>query len=382
MTELTYRTAGESHGREILAIVEGLPSGFAIDLEFINLQLARRQRGPGRGKRQFIENDAVTIPTGLLGGRTIGSPLALIIDNKDKSIEQLPNPEVPRPGHADLAGVYKYASKNIRAVLERASARETAARTAAGSVAMLFLQQFGIEVFGYVLEVGGIRGEGDPNAKNSAAIRNNSEFHALNPAAEAEWKDLIEKSGGEGDTLGGIVEIVVRNTPPGIGHYNSGSERLDGRLAAALMSIPAVKGVEIGLGFESARRKGSEVHDAIITNTESAWGGLDRATNRAGGIEGGMSNGQPIVLRIAMKPIPTLKRGLRSVNLESGEEAGATYQRSDVCSVTALSVVAESVVAFEIASAFLKKFGGDSMAEVRRAFESWKASIGELFRKI
>lgn len=379
MTELTYKTAGESHGKSLVILVEGIPLGLEWDEAFINERLARRQRGPGRSKRQAIEKDIVECVAGLKANKTIGAPLAFLLKNKDATIETLPNPTVPRPGHADLAGVYKYASTDIRAVLERASARETASRTVAGAVAALFLKQFGIEVFGYVTEIGGVAASGDPYPSDRYTSRAASEFYSLDSKADGAWNAIIDRASQDGETVGGVVEIVAFNVPPGIGHYNSRDERLDGRLAAALMSLPAVKGVEIGLGFAASKRRGSDVHDAIASSPDAIWGGLTRPTNHAGGIEGGMSNGQPIVARIAMKPLPTLRRGMPSVDLLTGDAAPSTYQRSDVCAVPALSVIAEGAVAFEVARAFISKFGGDSMAQVERAFESWKESVRRLF---
>lgn len=382
MSELNYKTAGESHGDALLIIVEGIPAGLRVDEEYINLQLSRRQRGPGRSRRQEIENDAVEILGGWKGGLTIGAPVAMLIRNRDAKIEMLPNPAVPRPGHADLAGVYKFASLDIRAVLERASARETAARTAAGSLAALLLKEFNINVFGYVTEIGGITARDHYDQPDAADVREASPFRSLDRAVESEWDSLIQNAAAEGDTLGGIVKIVATGVPPGLGHYNSGANRLDGRLAGALASIPAVKGVEFGVGFDAARRRGSETHDEIVPAAAGAgFAGLDRLSNHAGGLEGGMTNGQPLIVRIAMKPIPTMKRGAASVNLATGEPETATYQRSDVCAVPALSVVAEAVVAFELARALLDKFGGDTLEETKRAFEGWRNSLKVLLEE-
>jgi len=375
---LTVRTAGESHGPTLLALVEGLPAGLSLDLAAIDAMLARRQRGPGRSKRQQIEVDRVEVLSGLKGGRTIGSPLALAIRNRDASIETLPNPPAPRPGHADLAGAYKYTSRDLRAVLERASARETAARTAAGAVAALLLREFNIQAIGHVLAIGGDCAAPAEVTQESCSLRDSSPFASLDPTADARWALAIERAGEAGETLGGLFEVVVLGAPPGLGSFAQFDQRLDGRLAAALMSIPAIKGCEIGLGFAAADRLGSQVHDAIEFAPGSPWSGLHRPTNRAGGLEGGVSNGQPIVVRAAMKPIPTQKKGLPSVDLQTGSGVPATYQRSDVCSVPAASVVGEAVVAFEVARAFLEKHGGDTLMDVHQSFLRWRKRAQEI----
>ncbi|MFN0206446.1 MAG: chorismate synthase [Planctomycetota bacterium] len=375
MTNLSYKTAGESHGPALLTIVEGLPAGLRFDADLINLQLARRQKGPGRSKRQAIEKDIIQILSGLKGGVTLGSPIAMMIQNQDALIESLPNPTVPRPGHADLSGILKFTNTDIRAVLERASARETAARTAAGALAMVLLREFNMDVFAYVREIGGIVTSGGALEANAKNIRDASPFYSLDSDADAKFLQLIEAATAGGDSLGGIIEIVVIGAPAGLGSFMSSDLRLDGRLASALMSIPAVKGVEIGLGFDAARRMGSEVHDEICYDKNKPNGGFYRNTNRAGGLEGGMTNGEPVIVRIAMKPIPTMKKGARSVDLKTRAQAPATYQRSDVCSVPAASVVAESVVAFEIAKAFIEKFGGDTMGAMAASFNEWKSRI-------
>jgi chorismate synthase len=378
MSPLSYRTAGESHGPGLLVLIEGLPAGLPFDAAWVDSQLSRRQRGPGRSKRQQIETDRIRLLSGTKGGITIGSPLAMTIPNQDATIEELPNPTVPRPGHADLAGAQKLASRDIRGVLERASARETAARTAAGAVAAHLLRSFGIEVLGFVREIGGVAAPGDPLAADARSRRDASPFYSLDSAADARFAELVEEATQAGDTLGGVVEVIATGVPPGLGHYASSDARLDGRLAAALMSIPAIKAVEIGLGFEAARLRGSEVHDGIAFDRSRPFGGFHRTSNRAGGIEGGMTNGEAVVVRVAMKPIPTLKRGLGSIDLKTLRPAPATYQRSDVCSVPAASVVAESAVAFELARAFLEKFPGDTLDAVRDAFASWRGRVERL----
>lgn len=365
---LRYCTAGESHGRGLVALIEGFPAGLQVDIEAINAELRRRQGGYGRGGRQQIETDRVELLTGLWQGRTLGSPIALLIPNKDYKLEQLQDLDCPRPGHADLSGAIKYLAP-IRAVLERASARETAARVAAGALAKQLLGQFQITAFGYVVELGGIRIE--PAAGTLAqqrALRDASTLYTLDPNLDGKLKELIDTCQEQGDTLGGLIEVRVEGVPFGLGSHNQWDQRLDGRIAQAVMSVQAIKGVEIGLGFEAARRRGSQVHDPIQFNPAAASTpalGFTRPSNNAGGIEGGMSNAQPIVVRAAMKPISTLARPLQSVNLRTRGPDNASYERSDVCAVPAASVVLENVVAFEIARALVDKFGGDSLAEMQ-----------------
>ncbi len=378
MSALSYRTAGESHGPALVVIVEGLPAGLPLDEEWIGRMLARRQAGPGRSRRQQIERDTAQVLAGRKGGRTIGSPVAILIANRDATMESLPDPPVPRPGHADLAGAQKYVTSDLRSVLERASARETAARTAAGALASLVLRDVGIDVMAHVCRIGSLAAAPRPVDDEARAIRDASPFASLDPRADEAWSKLVAECEASGDSLGGVFEVVVRGAPPGLGGYASGDQRLDGRLAAALVSIPAIKGVEIGIGFEAARLRGSEAHDAIEWTEGRPYGGFHRTTNRAGGIEGGMTNGEPVVVRAAMKPIPTLRRGLPSVGLARRRPAPATYQRSDVCSVPAASVVGEAAVAFEMARAFLDKHGGDSMEDIRAAFASWRARVADL----
>lgn len=342
MTALCYRTAGESHGKGITVIVEGLPFGLVWDQEFVDGELTRRQQGYGRSKRQQIESDCAQVLGGLKGGKTSGGPLALFIANKDNTLDRLPDLHTPRPGHADLAGCLKYETKDIRAVMERASARETAGRVAAGASAKLLLREFGIEVTSRVLEVGAVRGE-------------------------AKIRQAIDAAAKQGDSLGGIFEVVAQGVPPGLGGYDTAQSRLGARLGAALLSINAIKGVEIGLGFEAARLPGSKVQDEIFYRRGKPWGGFYRKTNRLGGLEGGISNGMPIVLRAAMKPIPTLRKGLRTVDLRTMKPAKAIYQRSDVTAIWAATVVGEAEIAFSLAGAFLERYGGDSMTMLRRA---------------
>ena len=370
---LRYWTAGESHGPALVALVDGFPAGLAVDAEAINAELQRRQGGHGRGGRQRIETDTVTFLSGLWRGVTLGSPLALEVINRDAKLERLEDVERPRPGHADLAGSIKHLG-GVRAVLERASARETAARVAAGALARQLLAAFGIEVAGWVRELGGIVLGGPEDgllgrsAADLRAIRDSSAIYSLFPDRDPEVTSFIDKVGKEGDTLGGIVEVQITGLPIGLGTHAQWDRKLDGRVAQAVMAVQAIKGVEIGMGFETARRRGSEVHDAIAyaaaeRGTPSL--GFTRPTNNAGGLEAGMTNGQPLVVKAAMKPISTLRKPLGSVNLRTKEAEEAAYERSDVCAVSACSVIIENVVAFEVAAAFVDKFGGDSIEEMQ-----------------
>jgi chorismate synthase len=394
VSRLAWRTAGESHGPALVGILEGLPAGLALDLERVDGELARRQGGYGRGGRMRIERDRIELLSGLRAGLTIGSPLAFLVRNKDAVIERLPVPSNPRPGHADLAGCQKFGHRDPRAVLERASARETAARVAAGALARQLLERFGIELFAHVVELGGLAV--DParieegfalGSAERRARRERSAFYTLDPSRDAEMAALVDACREEGDTLGGVFEVRVLGLPPGLGTYVQGAERLTARLGSAFFSIPAIKGVEFGLGFESARRRGSAVHDAIVLAGRGSGAGLApppgggrfaRTTNRAGGLEGGMTTGEPLVARLAMKPIPSLRRGVGTVEFESGEEVRATYQRSDVTSVPAASVVGEAVAALELGSALLEKLGGDSLAEVEAAWTAGRARLAEI----
>lgn len=364
---LRYWTAGESHGKALVALVDGFPSGVEVSCEAINRELARRQGGYGRGGRQRIERDEVEILSGVWRGKTLGSPIALLVANRDHKLERLDDLVCPRPGHADLAGALKYLAP-IRAVLERSSARETVARVAAGALVKQLLDRFGITAFGYVVEVGPVRIEPKPGTlAQQRALRDASALYTLNPDQDEELKRLIDRCGKEGDTLGGVVEIRVEGVPFGLGSHTQWDKRLDGRLAQAVMSVQAIKGVEIGLGFEAARRRGSEVHDPIRYDPAHASTpsmGFTRPTNHAGGLEGGMTNAQPIVLRAAMKPISTLANPLESVNLRTRQAQAAAYERSDVCAVAAASVILENVVALEVGRALVDKFGGDSLAEM------------------
>ncbi len=381
MPPLDYSTAGESHGPAIVAIVTGLPSGLAIDEAFINAELIRRQGGYGRGARQAIEDDRVRILSGVRRGVSIGSPLTLVVENKDARLDDLVRtPPVfrPRPGHADLAGAIKHLTNDCRPALERASARETAGRVAAGAAARLLLREFGIEVFAFTRAVLGISSDAScapATWRALRAIRDSSETYCPDPGATARQRDAIREAKMAKDTVGGVVEAHVFGCPPGLGSCMDWRERLDARLAGAVMGIQAIKGVEIGLGFGAAARPGSLVHDPIRfdprARESSATLGFSRDTNNAGGIEGGMTNGEPIVVRAAMKPIATLLRAMPSVDLASGAPAMSQHERSDVCAVPAASVVLENVVAFEVARCFRDKFAGDSLAETRAQVDAY-----------
>ena len=372
---LDYTTAGESHGPGLVVIVQGLPSGVPADEAFINAELARRQGGYGRGGRQNIEEDRVEFLAGLRQGRTIGSPVAMLVRNRDARLDdpaKTPALTKPRPGHADLAGSVKYLTDDCRSVLERASARETAARVAAGALARCLLREFAIECFGFVRAIAGISTDVAVTEDNRAgllAARDASETYCPDPAASAMQKDAIRQAKIDKDTLGGIVESHAFGVPMGLGSCMDWRDKLDARLAYAAMSIQAIKGVEIGLGFGVAALPGSRVHDPIRfdpsrRDTHHAMG-FTRPTNNAGGTEGGMTNAMPIVVRAAMKPIATLLRGLESVDLSTKQTSQSQYERSDVCAVPAASVVLENVTAFEIARALRDKFAGDSLSEMR-----------------
>ena len=388
MSRLRWTTAGESHGLALVGVLEGMPSGLALDVERVNRELARRQSGYGRGGRMKIEEDAIELLSGTRAGLTLGSPISFRIGNRDATIEKLPVPKNPRPGHADLAGCQKHGHRDPRAVLERASARETAARVAIAAIARQVLERFRVEVFGHVLEIGGSAVSASAIEKAFAGrseerirLRDASAFLCLDPAAEPSMRSAVDAAREAGDTLGGVFEVRAVGLPPGLGSYQSGPERLTARLGGALFSIPAIKAVEFGLGFEAARRRGSEFHDAILGAPDKSGPGggrYRRESNRAGGLEGGMTTGEPVVARAAMKPISTLRRGARTVEFETLDPVTATYQRSDVTSVPAASVVGEAVVALELADAFLLKFGGDSIDEVEAAFESFRTRLSRV----
>ena len=388
-TTMTFRftTAGESHGRGLVGILEGIPAGLPVSAERINAELKRRMGGYGRGARMKIESDQIEWLAGVRAGETLGSPIAMLVWNRDwehwqdvmaaeadaPGAERRRQVTRPRPGHADLAGSLKYDRRDARDILERASARETVARVACGAVCKILLEQFGIEIGSHVVELGGVRaGVGAqhaaplPERLNQAS--DSSPVRCLDPDAEREMIARIDAAKAAGDTLGGVVEVIAVGLPVGLGSHVSWDAKLDGRLAQALMSIPAVKGVELGLGFEAARRKGSEVHDEILP-------GLRRASNRAGGTEGGMTTGEPLVARVAMKPISTLMSPLRTVDLKTGGPAQAQSERSDVTAVPAMGVIAEAMVSLVLGQALLEKFGGDALSETKRNFEGYVAQV-------
>ncbi len=369
---LRYWTAGESHGRAMLALIDGFPAGLTVDRDAIDQELRRRQGGYGRGGRQKLESDTVDIVTGTWQDVTLGSPIGLQVTNADFKLERLRELPRPRPGHGDLSGSIKYLG-SIRGVLERASARDTATRVAAGALAAQMLEVFNIRALGYVVQLGGIDLPVPPGELDEhRALRDRSIVYSLCPHRDDEVRALIDETQTAGDTLGGVIEARVEGVPFGLGSHAQWDRKLDGRLAAAVMSIQAIKGVEIGLGFSAAALPGSRVHDPIQYDTEARDGatlGYARPTNNAGGIEAGMSNGQPIVVRAAMKPISTLQKPLESIDMETKQPSLASYERSDICAVPAASVILQAVVAMEVAAAFVDKFGGDSLAEM---LDHWK----------
>lgn len=373
LTRLSFRTAGESHGPGVVAILEGLPRGLKLDLEAVDRELVRRQGGAGRGGRQRMEQDRVEVLAGLRKGVTIGSPLCLLVRNVDHTIDQLPEPTRPRPGHADLAGCYRWLDKDIRSTLERASARETVGRTAAGAVAAQFLSAAGTEVFGFVRSVGdqhlAADQPGQIRGRDLAELirrRDGSSLYTLDGETDARMLARVRQAGQDRDTVGGVIEVQAVATLPGLGSCLQWHERLDARLAAGIMSIPAIKGIEIGDGFWAATAAGSQVHDPILPESpDGAEPSLPRGSNRAGGLEGGMTNGQNVVVRAAMKPISTLRQPLASVDLATGREAHAGYERSDICAVSAASVVAQAMVALVLADAVLARLGGETLGEVQ-----------------
>lgn len=374
MAHLHYQTAGESHGPALLAVVSGLPAGLPVDLAFIDAELSRRQGGYGRGGRQNIETDTATVLTGVRKGHAIGSPITLQVANKDSRLDddkKTPPVYTPRPGHADLAGSVKYLTTDCRETLERASARETAARVAAGGLAQCLLRELGIQTFGFVRSIHQAVTTVDVtegNWKSLLAARDASDTYCPDDAATSAQQEAIHKAKVDKTTVGGVVEVHVFGCPPGLGSTMDRRDRLDARIAGAVMGVQAIKGVEIGLGFACAGRFGHEVHDPITFDASKKSEpslGFVRSTNNAGGVEGGMTNGAPIVVRAAMKPISTLLRGMPSVDLNTKEAAKSAYERSDICAVSAASVVVQAVVAFEVAAVLREKFGGDSMTEVR-----------------
>ena len=386
---LRFHTAGESHGKALTALLEGVPAGLGLDVaRDVDPELARRQRGYGRGRRMQIEKDHVELLSGVRLGETLGSPISMVIRNrdwenwttamaheappKDVNLKSLKPHYLPRPGHADLAGAFKYDRRDVRDILERASARETAARVACGAVAKRLLLELGISVQSHVRAIGSVAVDLTDLPDDLNAVADEDPVRCLDRKASALMCKEIDEAKDRGDTLGGIFEVVARGLPVGLGSYVSWDRRLDGRLAAAVMSIQAVKGVDLGMGFEAASRPGSEVHDPIVlAEDQTRSGGIGRASNRAGGLEGGVTTGQPILVRGAMKPISTLRKRLPSVDLRDGSEGDAAVERSDVCAVPAAGVVGEAMVALVIADAVLEKFGGDSVRELRRNFDGY-----------
>jgi chorismate synthase len=381
---LRFLDAGESHGRCLIGIIEGLPAGLSLEEEKINFDLKRRQGGYGRGERMKIEQDQVEILSGLREGKTIGSPLSLMIKNKDWenwSEKEYPPLTIPRPGHADFSGAIKYGFQDLRKVLERASARQTAMRVAIGSIAGTLLEEFNINTYSYVLRIGQVKANRITsfNQEVKAEI-NKSPVFCLDGIASLGMCREIDRAREKGDTLGGIFEVIISGVPIGLGSYVQWDRRLDARLASALMSIPSVKAVEIGEGIEASKKKGSAVHDEIFVQEElkNNSSRYFRKSNRAGGIEGGVTNGEEVIIRAYLKPIPTLINLLCSIDFATKRETKATYQRSDICVVPAASVVGEAVAAWEIATAFLEKFGGDSLVEIKENYKNYRDRLQEI----
>jgi chorismate synthase len=394
-----FLTAGESHGRALVVILEGIPAGLRIDIESVTRDLRRRQGGYGRGRRMAIESDRADIISGVRAGETIGGPIAMLIENRDwvnwqQTMFTGPAPEPdargarrapvtkPRPGHADLAGIAKYGRSDIRDILERASARETAARVAAGAIARQLLAAAGVGITSHVFSIGGVRIPDTLTVSfdQAAALPDDSPLRCIDEATSARMIEAIDAAKAAGDTLGGGFEVLATGVPIGLGSYVQWDRKLDGRLAQALMSIPAIKGVGIGLGPEAAARPGSRVHDEIVIDEGREAIPWSRPTNNAGGLEGGVTNGQDLRVSAYMKPIATLMKPLRSVDLSTLTESGAAIERSDVCAVPAAAVVGEAMVALTLATALVEKFGSDSIAELTRAVNDWKAGVGERIR--
>lgn len=366
-------TTGESHGHYMTAILEGMPSGLELDMDFINGELAKRQQGYGRGGRQKIETDTVNISGGVIAGKTSGAPLGFILTNKDFKINEMPDLFRPRPGHTDLVGALKY-NTSIRAILERSSARETAMRVSVGAVTELFLKQFGIELAAHVTQIGpvSISDELEPSVEEIREKIKNSKVNCICPESEEGMIAAIDEARRKKDTLGGKYEIRVTGVPIGLGSHVHYERKLDGRLAQIMMSKQSVKAVEIGIGARAGEVFGSEAHDEIFYDKEK---GYYHKTNRCGGLEGGTTNGSDIVVRATMKPISTLGQPLASVNMKTKEAEKADFERSDICAVAAGSLIGKSLVAFTVAEAFLEKFGGDSMTEVKRNYEGYLEQI-------
>ena len=391
---LRLTTAGESHGPALVCTLEGMPAGVPLRAEDINADLFRRQQGYGRGRRMQIERDEVEFLSGVRAGETLGSPIAMLIRNKDwknwvEIMDPAPRDEDadglrkrsvtrPRPGHADLTGVLKYDREDARDILERASARETTARVAGAAIARALLKAFGVSIGSHLVHLGGIDAAPMPLPEDLNAASDVSPVRTLDPDAEARIIARIDKAKEEGDTLGGICEIVAQGLPVGLGSHVSWDRKLDGRVGQAMLSIPAVKGVELGMGFESARQSGASVHDAIaIAPGRTIAGNVQRTSNRAGGLDGGMTNGEPVVVRVAMKPIATLMKPLQTIDTTTSEVAAAVVERSDVTAVPAMGVIAEAMLALVLADAMVEKFGGDSLGEMRRNYDAYLAHVAQ-----
>jgi chorismate synthase len=403
---LRFTTAGESHGPALVSVLEGMIAGLPLAADDVNHQLLRRQQGYGRGRRMQIEKDTVEFLSGVRGGETIGSPIAMLIANRDwKNWQQIMDPALHddegrtdspggtspsrkrlvtrvRPGHADLSGMLKYDRADGRDILERASARETTARVAAAAICRRFLAEFGVRIASHVVHLGGIDAKRpEPMPDDINAVADGSPLRTLDPTADEAMIAKIDVTKREGNTLGGVVEVICDGLPVGLGSHVSWDRKLDGRIAQAMMSIPAVKAVEIGLGFEGSRRPGSEVHDEIdAAPGRTLSGNVKRRTNRAGGLEGGITNGEPIVVTVGMKPISTLMQPLSTVDVATGAAAEAVAERSDVTAVPAMGVIAESMLAWVMANAFLEKFGGDSLAETRRNHDTYLSHVAARIR--
>ncbi|MBX3228319.1 MAG: chorismate synthase [Labilithrix sp.] len=388
MSRLRWITTGESHGPKLVSVVEGIPAGLSLLAEHVDVHLARRQRGYGRGGRMKIETDRVEFTGGVRGGETLGSPIAMTVVNKDHQswldrmapapMAETPEPLTrPRPGHADLSGGLKYDRHDLRDILERASARETASRTAVGAVCRRVLEEVGIEVLAHVVSIGDVEAQRFAHDfEEMKTIARKSDLACLDPDAEQRMKEAIHAAAHAGDTLGGVFEVVAVGVMPGLGSHTQWDRKLDGRLAQALCSIQAIKAVEIGDGWQAAKTRGSQVHDAIEYDADAKkkW---RRPTNRAGGLEGGITNGEPVVVRAAMKPIATLKKALPSVDVVSKEAFDAAHERSDICAVAAASIVGEAMVAITLCDALLEKFGADSMRELKRNVDGYRAQLAE-----
>jgi len=387
-----FTTAGESHGKALVVIIEGLPAGVPVDVHQINLDLRRRQGGYGRGGRMKIEKDTAGLMSGVRHGKTLGSPIAIVIENRDfvhwQDVMSVDMPENeprnsrrvtrPRPGHADLPGGQKYQTRDLRDILERASARETAARVAAGSLAKQFLSHFGIDIRSHVIKIGSVPEKPlFAEWEKIAAIKDDSLLNCADSSVESEMVALIDRAKAEGDTLGGIFEVVARGVVPGLGSHTSWTEKLDARIAMAIMSIQAVKAVEIGTGVENASLFGSQVHDEIFPADAGTGtiGAFSRKTNRAGGLEGGITNGEEIRVRGYLKPISTLRKALQSVDIETKSPEAAAFERSDITAVPAAGVIGESMLASVLANAVREKFGGDSLTEALRNYEAYLDSL-------